>query len=155
MERIEVLQAIEDVDARVRALRARIEVNAEKLLLSGEWRVRDALSHLAARSNSVPNVMRRLVASESQSAGTAPRVNIDEINHDQVDERSGRSIQEILDEIHAGHRTAILSLPVDEMLARTLPAVGGGDVSIAESIARSGARHEQNHLNDVEAALDG
>ena len=65
MERIEVLQAIEDVDARVRALRARIEVNAEKLLLSGEWRVRDALSHLAARSNSVPNVVRRLVASES------------------------------------------------------------------------------------------
>jgi hypothetical protein len=31
--------------------------------------------------------------------------------------------------------------------------VQGGDVTVAELIARSGARHEQNHLNDVEQAL--
>ena len=39
-------------------------------------------------------------------------------------------------------------------LEKTLPAVQGGEVSVAEMIARSGARHEQNHLNDIEAALN-
>ena len=42
----------------------------------------------------------------------------------------------------------------DDTLERTLPAVGGGDISVADMIARSGARHENNHLNDIEAALD-
>jgi len=153
MQRDEVIQAVDEVDQRVAALRARIEANADAALPTGEWRVRDVASHLAARSNPVANVLRRVAAADAQAPNPPPRVNVDEINHGQVEERAGRSIQEILDELQAGHRATIENLPPDDMLARTLPAVQGGDITVGEMIARSGARHEQNHLNDIEAAI--
>ena len=90
MERDEVRSAIEAIDARVTALRARLEQHADTPLLEGEWRVRDALSHLAARANPVPNVLRRLTAHE---AGTVlPRPDIHEVNAGQVEERADRPI---------------------------------------------------------------
>jgi hypothetical protein len=39
------------------------------------------------------------------------------------------------------------------MLARMLPAFGGGEASVAEMIARIGVGHEGNHLNEIEQAL--
>lgn len=153
MTRDEVIAAVREVDVRLSALEASIRANADAPLLSGEWRVRDALSHLAARSNPVPNVLRRLAAAAAPGGATAPRVNIDDINAGQVEERSSRSVSEILAELHTGHQATIDSLPADDVLAQTLPAAQGGDVPVAEIIARSGARHEQNHLNDVEAAI--
>jgi hypothetical protein len=153
MTRDEVIAAVREVDARLSSMEASIEANAEAPLLSGEWRVRDALSHLAARSNPVPNVLRRLALAATPGGSTAPRVNVDDINAAQVDERTSKSITEILAEMHAGHQATIDTLPADDVLAQTLPAVQGGDVEVAEIIARSGARHENNHLNDVEAAI--
>jgi hypothetical protein len=153
MERDEVIKVINEVDERVASLRARMEAHADAPLPTGEWRVRDAASHLAARSNPVANVLRRVEAADAQAPNPPPRVNIDEINHGQVEERADRSIQEILDELQAGHRATIANLPPDDMLARTLPAVQGGEITVGEMIARSGARHEQNHLNDIEQAL--
>ena len=50
MNRAEVIKVFEEVDARVNALRPRLEANPDAPLPSGTWRVRDALSHLAARS---------------------------------------------------------------------------------------------------------
>src|SRR5437016_1235849 len=122
MTRDEVIQAIEEVDARVTALRVRLEQKPEAHLPTGEWRVRDALSHLAARSNPVANVLRRLDQAAQQGAA-APRVNIDEINHEQVEERSSKDIVAILDELQAGHRATIEALPADDVLEKTLPAV--------------------------------
>lgn len=153
MTRDEVIAAVREVDARLSRIAASIEANAEAPLLSGEWRVRDALSHLAARSNPVPNVLRRLAVAAGPGGAAAPRVDINDINAAQVDERSTKSVTEILAEMHAGHQATIDSLPADDVLAQTLPAVQGGDVPVAEIIARSGARHENNHLDDIEAAI--
>ena len=152
MTRDEVIKAVEEVDARVTALRARFEAQAENPLPTGTCRVRDALSHLAARSNPVPRVLARLELQRT-AATPPPRVDIDEINHGQVEERADRDIVAILDELQAGHRETIASLPPDDVLAQTLPTIQGDEVTIAETIARSGARHEMNHLNDIAAAL--
>jgi hypothetical protein len=153
MTRDEVIAAVREVDARLSRLASSIEANPEAPLPTGEWRVRDALSHLAARSNPVPNVLRRLEVAASPAGPTAPRVNVDDINAAQVEARTDKSITEIIAEMHAGHQATIDTLPADDVLVQTLPAVQGGDVEVAEIIARSGARHENNHLDDVEAAI--
>lgn len=153
MTRDEVIAAVREVDARLSRIAASIEANGEAPLLSGEWRVRDALSHLAARSNPVPNVLRRLAVAAAPGGASAPRVDVNDINAAQVDERTTKSVAEILAEMHVGHHATIDSLPTNEVLVQTLPAVQGGDVPVAEIIARSGARHENNHLDDIEAAI--
>ncbi|MSQ29789.1 MAG: hypothetical protein EXR68_04800 [Dehalococcoidia bacterium] len=68
MERDELVSAIEAADARARALRARLEQHADTPLLEGEWRVRDALSHLAARANPV-----RMCCADSRHTRLAQR----------------------------------------------------------------------------------
>lgn len=152
MERDEVRSAIEAIAARVTALRARLEQHADTPLLEGEWRVRDALSHLAARANPVPNVLRRLAAHE---AGTVlPRPDIHEVNAGQVEERADRPIAQIIDEAQASHRAAIDALPTADVLAKLLPGFQGGEITVGEMIARSGPGHESNHLGDIERALD-
>jgi hypothetical protein len=66
-------------------------------------------------------VLRRVAQADAQAPNPPPRVNIDEINHGQVEERADRSIQEILDELQAGHRTTITDLPPDDMLGVRCP----------------------------------
>ena len=153
MTRDEVIAAVREVDARLAGIEASAIANPEAPLLSGEWRVRDALSHLAARSNPVPNVLRRLALAATPDGATAPRVDVNDINAAQVDARTDKSVTEIIAEMHAGHQATIDTLPADDVLMQTLPAVQGGDVAVGEIIARSGARHENNHLDDVAAAI--
>ena len=152
MERDEVVSAIEAADARIGALRVRLEQHADAPLLEGEWRVRDALSHLAARANPVPNVLRRLAAHEA--GPTLPRPDIHEVNAGQVEERADRPIAQIIDEALASHRAALAALPAADVLAKMLPAFQGGEITVGETIARSGPGHEANHLSDIERALD-
>ena len=129
-----------------------MEQHADQPLLDGEWRVRDALSHLAARSNPVPNVLRRLTAHEA--GVSVPRPDIHEVNAGQVEERADRPIGEIIDEMQAGHRAAIAALPGADVLARMLPAFQGGEITVGETGVRSGPGHENNHLDEVERALN-
>ena len=152
MTRDELIEAIEMAEQRFAQLRPRIEAGAEQSLPTGTWRVRDALSHLAARANPVPTVLRRLADMDSGTPA-APRLPIDDSNAEQVNERHDLSITEILDEIQAGHRATLDSIPDDATLVRMLPSANGGESSAAEMIARIGIGHEQNHLNDVLAAL--
>ena len=63
--RDEITTAIRDIDTRLAALRDRIIEGGDKPLLEGDWRVRDALSHLAARANGVDRVLQRLRAWEA------------------------------------------------------------------------------------------
>ena len=155
--RDEFIQAVRGVDERLAALRDEILANPEKPLLEGTWRVRDALSHLAARANGVRRVLARVEAIDNPSGApaAAPR-NIDEINAGQVDERVERSAEELLDEIREGHATAIQAAEgIDSvLLERSIPlGFRPGDATVAELLVMGGPRHDGNHLDQIEAAL--
>lgn len=151
MTREELIEAIEAAERRLAGLRPRLEAAADQHLASGTWRVRDALSHLAARANPVQRVLQRI--EETESGVTAARPPIDDINAEQVEERVGLDVGAILDEIQAGHRATLESIPDDAVLAKMLPAFGGGEVTAAEMIARVGVGHESNHLKEIEESL--
>jgi hypothetical protein len=152
--RDEIISAIQGVDTRLEALRARILAGGETPLREGTWRVRDALSHLAARANGVDRITQRVRAAQ---AGTpmAPVASIDEINAGQVHEREGATVLELLDEIRAGHAAAIAAIGhVDEAtLAHLLPQVNRDDSPAIDMMLRGGPGHDNGHLDQIEAAL--
>ena len=160
MDRQELERAFQEADERLTALRDRIVEGAEKPLLQGEWRVRDALSHVAARGNSVPMVLRRLEQADTavSGPGASPRPvrDIHEINAGQVNDRADRSVAELLDETQAGHHAALEALPgVDDATMERKMAVAfpPGELTVAEFIYRAGPGHERTHVDEIEAAL--
>lgn len=153
--RDEIVDSIRSVDARLATLRDRIIEGGDKPLLEGEWSVRDALSHLAARANGVDRVLQRLRAWEAGTPYMPPQT-IDEINAGQVEERKEATVAQLLDEIRAGHAAALeaISHVDDATLAREMPqGFRPGDAAIADLIARGGPGHDGGHLDQVEAAL--
>ncbi|MBM3140419.1 MAG: hypothetical protein FJZ92_09505 [Chloroflexi bacterium] len=152
----EIAAAVRAVDERIERLRPRLLARPEQALSEGTWRVRDALSHLAARANGVDRVVQRArAATTSAPAPTAPR-SIDEINAGQVEERRDLSVSQLLDEIAAGHAAAIEAVGRvdDATLAQRIPlGFRPGDAAVAELILRGGPGHDQSHLDQVEAAL--
>lgn len=158
--RREVEATLLGVNERIEALRARIVAGADRTLPSGTWTVRDALCHLAARSNGVPNFVARIERlAQGAPGGAAARpagFNIDEINQGQIDARAGHSVDQLLDEIIAGHRGAVEALAtVDEaLLSRMVPSFrGDGDIEAAAMLLGGTANHDNNHLSEIEQAL--
>ena len=159
----EVQRAISELDARIDGLRERILANGGAALGEGDWTVRDALSHLSARSNGVPRVVERAeqasqvaAGGAQQPGGAAPPMDIDEINAGQVEERAGRSVLELLDEIRDGHRTAIAAVAEleESLVARSIPrGFRPGDTTVGEMLIRGGPGHDGSHLDLIEAAL--
>lgn len=136
---------------RVRALGDELVAGGERPLLRGEWRVRDALSHLAARSNPVA-LARQRIAEQGQER----TLTVDEINHGQVEERSGLSTRELVDEILAGHEAALQELEglSDDFLEQTVKvSFGPGEMSAGAIVLFGGPRHFLEHLGDIEEAL--
>src|SRR5688572_25836852 len=84
--REEITASLHQVNQRLETLKARIIDKPETHLLSGTWTVRDALCHLAARSNGVPNFITRVerAAQASPGAPITPLPNIDDINQSQI-----------------------------------------------------------------------
>ena len=152
----EFTAGIQQADARIDAIRDALIANGDKPLPEGTWRIRDALSHLAARSNGVARVLARVEAFDRpEAAPPAPRT-IDEINAGQVEERTDASVEELLDEIAQGHRAAIMAASqLDEaVLERMLPmGFRPGEATVGELLLMGGPRHEQRHLDQIEAAL--
>lgn len=156
--RDDFINTVNEFDARLEALRPRILAGGDRPLLEGTWRVRDALSHLAARSNGVPRVLQRVEALDNPGATTTPAPrNIDEINAGQVEERTSKSVEALLDEIRAGHQAAIAAArDLDEAtLERSIPlGFRPGEATVGEMLTMGGPRHDANHLAQIEAALD-
>ncbi len=151
----QIIAAIEDVDNRIEEMWDRILESGETALAEGTWRVRDALSHLAARGNGVARVLARYEAHQSGTAAAAPR-SIDEINADQVSERSDKSIRDLLDEVLAGHQAAISAVrdvPRDVLRAMIPAGFQPGEIEVGDSIMRGGPYHDHGHLNQIEAVL--
>ena len=88
MTRDEIVEAIHAADARIEALGELARARPDTPLLSGEWRVRDALSHVAARGNPVPRVLTRLNESTDAAGNPRPVRDIHEINAEQVRTRA-------------------------------------------------------------------
>ena len=84
----DVAQAYREIDARIEARREQMLAGGDTGLAEGTWSVRDALSHLAARSNGVARVVARAeAAAGGGDAPARPPGGIDEINAGQVEER--------------------------------------------------------------------
>ncbi len=153
--RDDITNGIRAVDERLAALRDRILQGAERPLPEGVWRVRDALSHLAARANGVDRVIQRLGAWEAGQSFMPPRT-VDEINAGQVEERSDVPVTALLDELKMGHAAALAALEHvdDATLAKEMPqGFRPGDAAVADLILRGGASHDSGHIDQIEAAL--
>ncbi len=161
--RKDVIAAIQAVEARIGQLTPEILAHADAGLPEGEWRVREALCHLAARSNSVPQVkgvVERARAFEGQrEAGfwRSSTSSIDEVNQKQIEDRRRLNPQELLDEIHEGHRaeTAAVAAFAQQTLDMRIPKVTGqGDMSVADLLMAAGPGHDNMHLDQIEKAIE-
>ncbi len=157
MTRDEIAEAIRAADDRLKTLAPSIIAAADTPLSSGDWRVRDALSHVAARGNPIPRTLARLNEATDPSGNPNPIRDIHEINAEQVRDRSHASAEDLIRETIEGHREALSGLDEldDDVLERRLVvAFAPGELSVAEFIHLAGPRHEGNHLTDIETALD-
>ena len=154
--REEFVAAIQAVDTRLDTLRERILADGEAPLKEGTWRVRDSLSHLAARANGVNRVLARLEPRPEGQAAPAPR-SIDEINAGQVEERADRNVMDLLDEIRDGHRAALEAIAkVDDATLATMLPMGfrPGEAAVVDMMSMGGPRHDNGHIDQIEAALE-
>jgi hypothetical protein len=161
--KVDVMKGIEAVDARVNQMTPQLLTNGTARLPEGEWQEGQVLCHLAARANSVPiatTAAQRMRAArdQGQSALARSAIDIDEMNQQQIESRQNRSIQELVDEIHAGHQAALQAVREFDprALEERLPAfTGGGDMSFADLVLRAGPGHENHHLDQIEKAMGG
>lgn len=153
--RDEVVAAIRAVDTRLDALKPRIMAQGDAPLKEGTWRVREALSHLAARANGVERVAQRVRDTQAGKAPAAPRT-VDEINAGQVAERSSRSVAELLDEITRGHAAAIAAVgAIDQSILDAMLPLGfrPGESAASDLMLRGGPSHDNTHIDQIETAL--
>ena len=161
--RQDLQEALRDADARLDRLQPLMEQYESDRLLDdgGKWSVRGALSHVAATARVSMAGQRALdrvrgQAPTAQGGGGGPTV--DERNQQQIDERSGKSIAEIVAEAKQGHATALEDIAKldDEALATPVPDMQPDrpGSSVGGLILRSLEYHEGGQLDRIEAALN-
>ena len=150
-----IIETIRKSAARGEALRERIIAAPEAALADGQWSVRDALSHLAARAN--PLSLIEAVSAMLQGEGEAPAFDPDAQNAAQIAERADKSVAEILDEMQAAYEAAIAGIDAldDETLGQGLKLPGmENEIHMSDLVVMSMGMHVDAHLGDIEAALD-
>ena len=151
-----IVEAIRNADARGEALRDRIVAAPEAPLAEGEWRVRDALSHLAARANPLPLI--EMVSAMADSGAEPPPDDQGEaMNAQQIAERAHLSATEILDEMHAAYEEAIGGIEGldDATLAKPVKLpIMPNEIEMSDLVLMSTSMHVEAHLGEIEAALD-
>jgi hypothetical protein len=150
-----IAHAIRNADARAEGMRDRIIASPEAPLAGGGWRVRDAVSHLAARAN--PLTLMDSLQAMAETGEMPHEFDVDAQNAEQVAHRAEQSVTEILDEMHAAYEDAIAGLNAldDETLARPvkLPAMPQ-EVQLSDIVLLSMGMHVEAHLGEIEAALE-
>ena len=150
-----IVETIRKSDARAEALRERIIAAPVAPLADGEWSVRDALCHLAARANPLPLIA--MVSAMLEAEGEPPAIDPDAQNAAQIAERADKSAAEILDEMHAAYEEAIAGIATldDDTLGKGLKLPGmENEIQMSDLVVMSMGMHVDSHLGDVEAALD-
>ena len=150
--REEIAEAIRTADGRIEALGDRIVAGAERPLPEGEWRVRDALSHLAATANPVPAILARVAALDEPGGETPPRTS----NEDQIAARADAGAADLVAEAREGYRAALEALADagDDALARSIPfGFRPGEATAGEMLHMLASGHAGGHIDDIEAAL--
>jgi hypothetical protein len=118
----------------------------------GGWTAGQVLAHLAGRAKG--HQMLLSVAPEAVPAGFGG-LDVNAWNQQIVDERAGRSRDELLQEFRQTHEALIENvreLP-DGAFETMIPSPRGGEVALGEMLAGSGGRHNVNHTVEVEQAL--
>ena len=150
-----IIETIRKSDARGEALRSRITAAPGAPLAEGDWRVRDALSHLAARANPLPLIA--AVSAMLQAEGEPPAFDPDAQNAQQIAERADKSAAEILDEMHASYEEAIAGVESldEDTLGQGLKLPGmENEIQMSDLVVMSMGMHVDAHLGDIESALD-
>ncbi len=152
--RSEIEAAVRAADERTQALRERVNAAPEAPLAEGDWRVRDALSHLAARADLMPLIER--VRAQAASEDEPAAFDVDAMNAEQIAERSAKTAGQIIDEIHANYTTALSDIAAlsDATLAQPvkLPMMPN-EIELSDLVLMSVARHVSTHLDEIESAL--
>lgn len=148
--------AVAENDELLRALAERISVSQETRLLQGEWTVRDAMCHLAARSNGITMVQAAASGAFNAENATAT-FDIDAVNRQQIADRAEKGIRDLIDETIAGHAKAITELAhLDDATLTTtisLPILEQ-PVTFIDLLMMSGPGHDASHIGEIQAALD-
>ena len=153
--RQEVIAAIQEGIGRVEATFGGLtdeQLSVTVHEADGGWTARQVLAHLAGRA-----VGHQMLLSMA-TAATPPDLsgfNVNDWNQQIVDERAGRSRDELLQEFRQAHEALIESvreLP-DGAFEKLVPSPRGGEVALGEMLAGSGGRHSVNHTVEVEQVL--
>jgi hypothetical protein len=148
-----IVAAIEQGIARVEATFGGL--TAEQLQTQvhpGEhgWTAGDNLAHLAGRAQVHEAIF-------SMAAGNSPfggGFDVNAWNQAKVEERAGKSRDELLDEFRAVHEallTNVQTLP-DEQLAQAIQSPRGA-TTLGDMLRMSGGGHSVNHTIEIEQAL--
>jgi hypothetical protein len=160
--RQELQEAFRAADARLDRLRPLMEQHENDALLDdgGKWSVRDALSHVAATGRVSMAGQRALDRVRGQAPPPAPAPggpSVDERNQQQIADRSGKSVADLIAETKQAHATALEDIAKldDDALATPVPDLQPTrpGSSVGGAILRMLEYHESGQLDRIEAAL--
>lgn len=151
----DIIGAIDETEQRLRSLADQIRANPDTRLPEGEWTVRDALCHLAARANDV--ALLQHLAHRPADAGLPSEIETAEMNNKQIADRSAHDVDTMIAEASQGYAEARASVAqlTDDQLAQHAPPIPGMDpMTIADLLVVLFRGHAQAHIVTIEQAFD-
>jgi hypothetical protein len=151
----EITAGIRDVEARLERLLPAIVTNLDQPLPEGSWTVHDALCHMAADAHSVPRWQRMVNDTISGVSSRPPGWSLDDHNQQGIDERKGKPLDEVVQEIRDGLHsdTEIVAGLEDSLLTREVKNFRGELQPASERLKFTTGGHNHMHLDDIENAI--
>ncbi len=117
----------------------------------GGWTARDILAHLAGREQVYAMMQQVAAGGENPFAKVT---NFNDFNQARVDERAGKSRDELLAEFRAVHESLLTQVQgmSDELLAGVVP-LGPRTPTLGDLMYASGGTHSTGHAKEVTEAL--
>lgn len=157
--RLAIQDALQQSEARMARLLPLIETYASSPLQDdgGKWTIKACLSHIAASGRVTVVGQRALDRASGKVPPPAPGgMSIDERNEQQVAERRGKSIAELVEETKRNHALALEDLRGmdDVVLGKKVPGFGPNapEQSVSGVIMRQIEYHEGGQMDRIEYA---
>jgi uncharacterized protein (TIGR03083 family) len=145
-----IRQGVERAGATFGALSAE---QLDRQVHTGEsgWTAHQVLAHLAGRSYNYEILFRMAAGELTPDLGS---FDIDRQNEQIIEQLSGKSRNELLDEVRAVHERMIEQVRAapDELLEREFP-LPSGSLPFGRVLMSAAGRHTVHHTAEVEAAL--